>query len=441
MTGRLFFVLLLLLPGAVTVPAAAVFDFEAWGWQAKVDPGPVAAGFVRLPLTLEILDRSRPDLADLRLIDGGGELVPHVIHLGRTEEKLELRWSSLTLINRTFEPGRWERAVLDFGRPMLKNRIRLALSGEDFRRRVQLEGSTDGQAWEPVADERWVFSLRRGDERFVSDELHFPVNDFRYLRLTLFHDPDDPRRVELQLVEGGFREPVKGPELLPLPVQGLDKSVDRERKETIVLLDLGWRNLPLARLTVQAADEYYYRAYELLGRDSDVEPVRRRHESGWVTEEREAPWRHVGRGVLHRTHDGARISAGNTIALNRPCPRYLKLVILDRDNPPLDIEGVKLERREVSLVFDHRRNEVYSLIGGNPVASAPSYDLVRAVEGVDGEDLPLLAAPTQLLMLDRASPSLPWTERYQVFLWAVLILAVGLMMWLIYHNLGRLGGV
>lgn len=446
MTGRLSFIqllpvaLLLLLICCLSVPVTAAFDHDGWNWQVRLDPGPAAGGFVRLPLTPEILDRSRPDLGDLRLMDGSGALVPHVIHWGRTEGKQEIRWSTLTLVNRTFEPGQWERVVLDFGRPVLKNRIRLALSGEDYRRRVQVEGSVDGQDWEPVAEQGWVFSLRRGDERFAADTVNFPANDFRYLRLTLFHDPDDPRRIELNAVEGGFREPVKEPELVPVPLQDLDRSHDPERQETIVLLDLGWRNLPLARLTVQATDDYYYRAYEVLGRDSDVESVKRRHEAGWITEEREAPWRQVSRGVLYRVHDGDMVSTGNTISLDRQCPRHLKLVILDQDNPPLDIEGIDVERREVSLVFDHHRDEIYALSGGNPEAGAPAFDLARAVEGVDEEALPLLSAPVHLETLEHDPPLQPWTERYRVVLWGALILAVGMMLVLIFRSLGRLHG-
>jgi hypothetical protein len=438
MTGRFPTTLVLLLLCSVTVSVNAAFDLDGWGWQARVDPGPAAEGFLRLPLTPEIFDRVRPDLADLRLLDGSGEPVPYVIHWGRTEEKQEIRWSPLTLINRTFEPGQWERVVLDFGRPVLKNRIRLALSGDGFRRRVQLEGSADDRAWEPVTEEGWVFSLRRGNEHFVADTVNFPANDFRYLRLTLFHDPDDPRRIGLEAVEGGFREPVKEPELVPVLVQSLDRSHDPERRETILLLDLGWRNLPLARLTVQPADDYYYRAYELLGRDSAVESVKRRHESGWITEEREAPWRQVGRGVLHRVHHGDRISVANTIALDRVRSRYLKLVILDQNNQPLDIESVALERREVSLVFHHRQDDEYSLIGGNSQADPPVYDMARAVQGVDEKDLPLLAAPEQLETLEQVPPVQPWTERYRVMLWGALALAVGLMLILIYRSLGRL---
>ncbi len=439
MIGRSPIILFLLLLCCVTVPVTAAFDHGGWSWQARIGPGPESEGFVRLPLTPEIFDRSRPDLADLRLMDSSGALVPHVVHWGRTKEKEDIRWSPLTLINRTFEPGQWERVVLDFGRPRLKNRIRLALSGDGFRRRVQLEGSVDGRSWEPVAEQGWVFSLRRDDERFVADTVNFPANDFRYLRLTLFHDPDDPRRIGLDAVDGGFREPVKEPELMSVPLRSLDRSHDPVRRETSVHLDLGWRNLPLARLTVESGDDYYYRAYELLGRDGEVETVRRRHESGWITEEREAPWRPVGRGVLHRIHHGDRISVANTIALDRVRHRYLKLVILDQDNPPLVIEGVVVQRREVSLVFDHRRDVEYSLIGGNQQAETPAYDLAQAVDGVDEKILPQLAAPSQLEMLDHVPPTLPWTERYRVVLWGALILAVGLMLLLIFRSLGQLG--
>ena len=108
---------------AMTVPAWAAFDTADWTWQRPIEVELYTAGFVRVPINLEIMDESQPSLNDLRVLDGSGDLVPHVVHRGRAAEQRRSQWRDVRLLNRTFELETYERVILDFGETTEKNRI------------------------------------------------------------------------------------------------------------------------------------------------------------------------------------------------------------------------------------------------------------------------------------------------------------------------------
>ncbi|NTW38029.1 MAG: hypothetical protein HGB17_18415, partial [Syntrophobacteraceae bacterium] len=113
------------------------------------------------------------------------------------------------------------------------------------------------------------------------------------------------------------------------------------------------------------------------------------------------------------------------------------LRILNADNPPVDLDGVTVFRRETSLFFQAAPGRRYALVGGNPQARAANYDLAKAIEGVDE-----FQAPTGRLGPSRALEGkkelFPWSERHSVLIWIVLICAVGVAVFLIVRNMKRL---
>ena len=92
---------------------------------------------------------------------------------------------------------------------------------------------------------------------------------------------------------------------------------------------------------------------------------------------------------------------------------------------------------EVSAVFDAKPGRSYRLIGGNPDAGAPVYDLAKAVKGVADSNVPLVEAGA-LAVITAERDVTPWTERHNVIVWLVLVLAVAAMATLIVANIRKL---
>jgi len=185
---------------------------------------------------------------------------------------------------------------------------------------------------------------------------------------------------------------------------------------------------------------YFYRGYELLGRNQVIQKVQRKTESGWQTVERNVPWKAVRKGVLYRTRHKQKTSASlNLEGLHAPY-RYLQLRVFNGDNPPLQLKRATLFRRDTSLVFQATARQTYTLIGGNAKVRPPDYDLAKAVRGVDEFSLPAVhSGPAELLKAPEEKV-LPFSERHAGLILMSLIVAVGVMLVFIIKNLKSLPG-
>jgi Protein of unknown function (DUF3999) len=416
--------------------ADAAFDPTGWAWQRSIELGR-ASGFVRLPIPPEVFDEAQATLDDLRVVDDGGALVPHVVHWGRVREVPKVEWRPARLLNQTYAPGRYGRVVADFGASVEKNQVKVSISGTNYRRRVLVEGSDDGKSWEVVTQGLWLIDVSLQDQSFRVDTLKFPPNTFRHLRLTVYNIFDDFRPFAFKAVEASVQRAVGAKELVQVPVKGITTSRDEKRNHSSVDLDLGARHLPVVSVRCAIRTPYFYRAYELVGRNAAREGVPRKTEGGWDTVEREVPWVTVARGVLYRITYQTRVEESLEIDCLSAPYRYLRLRILNADNPPVDLDGVTVSRRETSLVFQAVPGRRYALVGGNPKARAASYDLAKAIEGVDEFQAPIVRlGPSRLL--EGEKELFPWSERHSVLIWIVLFVAVGVAVLLIVRNLKTL---
>jgi|GEM_PF-1306342 len=436
--NRLVLVIILI---GVAMPAFAAFDLEEWEWEAAITPDDAEAGFVRVMVTPDIFDRSQRTLNDLRVLDENGELVPHVIRWGRVRDLQRDEWRPANLLNRAFQPDEYSRVTLDFGERIEKNRIKMDLSETNYRRRALVEGSNDGEQWDVLLEDEWLVDVSMPERKFKVDTLNLPANDFRYLRLTVYNAEDDVRRIEIRSADAALRRTVGEAELAEVPEAEISVAQDEEKKETVYELDLGYRNLPVTTVKFDIADPYFHRGFDILGRNAPTERIERRTETGWDVTEREVPWRSVRRGTFYRVEEEEedKVSESVTAEELNARYRYLQIRLVDRDNPPLKVEtdGITLLRRTASLVFDYKPEHTYRLVGGNPQAELPDYDLARAVEGVAEFDLPVVGVGT-LAPLRHEPEVPPWTERHGVLVWVVLVLAVVVMVVLIVGNLGKL---
>jgi hypothetical protein len=341
------------------------------------------------------------------------------------------------LVNTTFVPGKYSRVTVDFGETAEKNIIQVSLSGQNYRRRALLEGSNDTKTWEIVAEELWLFDVRVEGQNFKVDTLRFPTNNFPYLRLTVYNMTDDPRRITIGAVKGAFQRIEMEKELVPVPVKQMAVSHREDKKQSIIEVDLGFRNLPVVSLQSVVTTSYFYRGYELYGRNELKEKVLRKRETGSDFIEREAPWIYLQRGVLYRTHHQNKINESLKMEdLNAPF-RHLKLCIFNGDNSPLEISRVSVYRRETSLIFQAQAGKHYTLVGGNLKVAGPDYDLAKSVQGLDEMKLPAVSLGSPIFMAHKEKLP-PWTERYSIVIWIVLIIAVGVIVGLIFRNLKKL---
>jgi hypothetical protein len=124
-----------------------------------------------------------------------------------------------------------------------------------------------------VAEEVWLFDVSLPSQNFKVDTIKFPANNFRYLRLTVYNMTDDSRRITIETVKSAFQRTELEKELEPVAVKQMVVSQDEKKNQSIIELDLGFRNLPVAGIQLETTTPYFYRGYELLGRNEPKEKV------------------------------------------------------------------------------------------------------------------------------------------------------------------------
>jgi hypothetical protein len=437
----------LLLMVLLPMPAAAqpLADLSEWRVAWPLLNAEAPAGYVRLELSPAILDTSAPGLEDLRLAyarEGEDalrpprhQLVPYILHRPPVGARQVASWKPIQVLDRSYVPELYEQLVLDYGEPVQKNRLRIELSGQNYRRRVTVEGSNDGRDWRVLKEDAWLFNIRQPSGTYDVDTVDLPLNRFRFLRLTAHHMADDPRRIDIQHVDTLHYE-ISALPLAEVAIASWDVEFDEKLKATDIVFDVGYRNLPLAELELDVATPLFYRAYELAGRNAATARMVRRTETGWDRAEREQAWTTVQRGVIYRIERLGRVEEQVVLETIQARYRYLRLRVIDEDNQPLDVRGAQIRRGPLPvLVFENDPAAPITLFCGNPSARAPAFDLSRALRDLDVAALPAVAAgPVPTVAVDRA----PWTARQGWVIWVALVAAVAVMGWLIIGSLGKL---
>jgi hypothetical protein len=277
----------------------------------------------------------------------------------------------------------------------------LSLSGDNFRRRVKVEGRARREPeWATLTDSAYVFAVP-GPWAARYETVALPENNFPLLRVTVYHGPDDPERIEIldaSTRPAGRRRP-RERTLVPR----LTRSEDASAHETILTLDLGARHQPVRGVRLQVSDPAFFRGVVVEAR---VDPP----PAGAGEAAVPLSWRSLGEGAIYRYEEGGETREGLRLDVAGR-ERVLRLRIRNRDDRPLDIRGATALVPVERVAFEARAAGPYQLRYGDPRLSAPTYDLVRTAG--DPALFASRALPAALLapmaVPGAPPPTPPWT--------------------------------
>lgn len=376
-------------------------------------------GRVALVLDRDVYEIARPDLGDLRVVDGEDRPVPYLL------ERVSEAPAALkrpVLLNRGFVRGRSATVTLDFEGPVLKRDLHLSLSGDNFRRRVVVEGrGRHDDAWTTITDTAYVFAVPPssvpGAEGTLArryETVALPENNQQFLRVTVLKGEDETGEVEIREVGAGTAAARRPREVALTP--RLVRTEDIERRETLLTLDLGARHQPFRAVALEVADPRFFRGVSLEAR-ADPAPSA---PPGTPA----PPWRALAEWAIYRYADANRTM--ENLRLEVPGrERTVRLRIHNRDDAPLDVRAVSVGVPVERLAFEAAPASRYRLRYGASGLGAPAYDLPRTVGDAalwtaTAEEA-TLQPPVRLRPIEER---LPWTERHPALLWAGLGTAV-----------------
>jgi len=436
----------LALLAACVASASAGEDDEnlaRWPSVAAVRLGaeaPPAKALVEFALTPEAFSKALPGLGDLRLTDGAGKIVPYVTRVDRGSSTPGLVQEPARMYNPVFTPGRSSSVTVDFGAAKARTEIDVLTPGRNFRRRVMVEASPDGQAWQVLRKSDWLFNVAHENGQYAKTRVALPDNDFRYLRVTVFQAPDDPADLPVEKVQSRYEKNTP-PELAEVRIDPNSTAVaeNPKLKATEIEVDLGYENLPLHDVVLGIADEQFLRRVEVLGRNHKTIIIEQPVENAPPRKrEIEEPWRSLGGGVIHRfdSAGGQEPSANLGLPLSEGC-RYLKLRIYNGDDAPLKLAGaaLKVHRLQEYVAFQAKGPGPYKLYLGNAGAVAPQYDLAHFAGRLRAEGATKATLDSVAPNLSYALPvkAIPWSERHKGLIW-VAMLFLGLVLFMMVRR-------
>ena len=344
-------------------------------------------------LDTEVFSTTQDRLADIRLLDGAGKPVPYLLRKVQTTRARALRttWPARQLTARPLDDGGLEITVQLDEKDPHPNGLSLNSPLRNFEQRVRVYTSADRQQWEPAGEEAVIFDYSRYmDVR--SDSVSFPETAGRHFRIVIdnvtveqqsellaltrrLRGAEETERTEQVTID---RRPFRidridfwrevehdratGDEKTNYPVTAHRVAHDK-KKQSIVHVDM--RRQPLTSLELETPDRNFSRhaAVEV----EKMQGVKR-------------TWEKIGEGTLSRV-DFKNLKR-EKLSISFPESRHTqyRIVIDDRDSPPLKVAGIKAEGNVYEVVYLAIPDGHYQLLYGSADAEPATYDTAALQE-------------------------------------------------------------
>ena len=386
----------------MALPAFAEFTKTDWQFSKPVEASSTNDGYLRVSVDGEVYRRSQRSLADLRLVDDLGKEVPYSIYAQRettTQESYEPK-----IFNRAVLPGAYSTLTLDLEQEAESNTLVLRTSSRNFKRRVEIAGSSDRKQWFVLKADGYIFDFS-GDQKIHLTTIKYPDSKYRYLQVKVWNGKEEPLAIEgarlSRVKTTPARRAVRG-------VRLHSREEDAKLKATVCVLDLSYENLPADFLLIDTPEENFSRMVEIqAGNDLKT-------------------WESSEQGDLYRFRTDRYSVEKKTLRFPEMRCRYLKLLIYNHDDPPLKLAAFEVQSVEEDLVCRTQPDRIYLLYYGNPQTHAPRYDFERLKNYLSLETIPRvrLGTESENLSFRPSGPKRPWTERQPFLFWGVLVLMV-----------------
>ncbi len=408
-----------------------------------------------LAVTLDsaIFAATETGLPDMRLLDGQGGAVPYLLRKVQTTRVGTVRntWAARRPAARPLEDGGLEIIVElkeDDPRP---NGLSLVSHLKNFEQRVRVFSSAVGDKWEPLGEETAIFDysrymdVRRDHVRFrETPDRHFRIviddvtteQESELLALTrrLRGAEETEREEQVSIKRRSFRieridfcreverERSTGDKKTGYPVGKFRVEQDPEKQQTLILIDVG--RVPLTSLELQTPAKNFSRRAMV-----EVEE-KRGVQTSWPT---------IGERTLSRIDFKGLKQEELGVVFPESRRENYRLVIDNRDSPPLEVSGIVARGNVYELLFLASPGTAYRLVYGSADAEPPRYD-TAAIERVLSEGFRPTQAELGALGPGTSEPTaLRWRDllNNRRLLFGAITLLVIVLAWGLYHAVKR----
>ncbi len=373
--------MMLIIFGATPSADAAALTADDFQYCADIQGDFKAETLYQVRLSDEILQKAGADLRDIRILHASSNETPFVI-IGNAPPHETIETYSLEITG--YENDASSASIImklpQKHRPV--SVLDLEIADRDFKKQIILDGSSDGKTWKLIAEDSvYDFSSRVNVRK---TKVGFANTDAHYFRVTLKdYKPRQVSQPSIKLTYEGLDFSVNGARNTELRIRSARASTGTpaEKKpvydqktfdsfapkpdkngNTVIVLPAG---LPLDKLSLKIADPYFHRTVNLYGSSTG----------------KEDSYSLLASNVIYRFPLSSELhEERNSIEQHAPKQAYFKIIIMNRNNPPLELKGITLSWIQQNLYFIAlKSDEPYALCYGNTRIKSPDYDLARFV--------------------------------------------------------------
>ncbi len=391
---------------------------------------------------------------DVRLVDGAGKPIPYLLRRVQTTRARPVRstWSARHPAARPLESGGLEITVELGEKDQHPNGLALVSPLRNFEQRVRVYTSADGRAWEAAGEETVIFDYSRYmDVR--NDSVPFPETEKRHFKIVVddvtveqqsellaltrrLRGAEETERTEQVTIDRRpFRieridfwrevqeERATGDEKAKYPIAARRVVEDSEKHHTIVYADT--QRQPLTSLALESPERNFSR--HAVVEAETAQGVKK-------------TWQKIGEGTLSRVDFKNLKREDVVISFPESRHAHYRIVIDNRDSPPLEVAGIKAEGTVYEIVYLAARDRHEQLLYGSADANAASYDTAAIEELLRAGIQPVRAELGMQTAARIGSPAaFQWSKLFNnpVVYGGLIAILVILLAWGLYHATKR----
>lgn len=394
---------LLLLP-AILCASLCYAQFGAYKYKRPLTN--ISGEWNKLVLPNEIYAKAQSSFSDIRIItvkeDKDTVEVPYIIKIAKGINSTEN--IAFTKINDVSNPSGYF-TTFETNAERVIDAIDLKFEQDNFDWRVALQGSNDGTNWFNILKDYRIISIRKAEANYSFTKLVFAPCKYKYFRTNILAD-EAPKLLNAVI----SADKIAGDIFVSYPLQHLTTKTLKEQNKTEINFSFD-NAVPICSIKILATNTGdYYRAVRI----ENLIDSFKNQTNEWVYN-----YTNIFNGILSSV-DTSAFYFESTIA------KKWRITIENANNAPLNISGVSAKGYEYSLTAKFSEKGNSWLLYGNTKATMPEYDIVHFSNKIP-ENLNQISAGKEESILQPTIAKAEPLFKKKIWLWAVLIFAVGIM--------------
>jgi len=350
-----YFILSLVFLCALTTPVFSSQEFNSAGWKHFREihiPADMKEGIVGVSLESELLEKSRPDLADIRVVSSAG--VPLPIFVTEAPDEGDSPPFPARVFRVARRAGNFTEVWVDKNAKVLTGSLIIQTSSKDFVRKVELRGSDNARETYVIRVDGLIADLAKPTP-FRTLDIEHPLNNFQYMQIRILDDDQQPLKIDNVLCG-----PANRGSNLTRPLEALitEKRVAASDNSTVVGVDLGQKRFPLAGMSISTRTKEFIKSIRISGR---------RSENG-------DQWQEFYKGTFFRIRKEDTAKESLKARFKPQLSRHVKLELAG-SGTPVNVDDIKAIGAVRMAVFEHRKDMTYRIYYDNAQSglAGPTY--------------------------------------------------------------------